>query len=77
MQPITPPSQLKIKEEEIMGLKRQLAQLQGIRLRTEANLASQEALILALQLRQEAEREAKYRCSTGRGGTRAAQYSAV
>ena len=60
-----------------MGLKRQLAQLQGIRLRTEANLASQEALILALQLRQESEREAKYRCSTGRGGTRAAQYSAV
>ena len=59
--PFTRPLQLKIKEDEIAGLRQHVAQLQGIRLKTEVNLASQEALILSLQLRQEVEKEAKFR----------------
>ncbi len=54
-------AQLQMKDEEIEGLKKRLIEVQGTRLKTEVNMASQESLIKALQQRQEVEKAAKYK----------------
>jgi len=50
-----------MKDAEIQSLKTQLFHLQGTRLKTEVNMASQESLIMALQQRLEFEREERYK----------------
>lgn len=50
-----------MKNAEIEGLKTQLFHLQGTRLKTEVNMASQESLIMALQQRQDFEKGERYK----------------